>query len=99
MWCEGGIYHYVIILALEAVLNIAFGDEQWHSARCCSKVAKDYGFLRVSTTEELDVALPHAAPFSVATTSGARKCEIPESGDSRFRGLGCTLKTPTGKIR
>lgn len=38
----------------------------------CKQVAEDYGFQRVMTTEELDLALPHAAPFSVATTSGVR---------------------------
>ena len=36
------------------------------------QVAADYGFQQVTTTEELDDRLPHAAPFSVATISGSR---------------------------
>ena len=37
------------------------------------QVAADYGFREVTTTDELDAALPHAAPFSVATISGANR--------------------------
>jgi hypothetical protein len=36
-----------------------------------AQVAAEYGFQQVTTTDELDAALPHAAPFSVATISGA----------------------------
>lgn len=53
------------------------GGKRWqlcHFETClacvCVQVAEDYGFQRVLTTEELDLSLPHAAPFSVATTSG-----------------------------
>ena len=34
-------------------------------------MAEEYGFQQMMTTDELDLRLPHAAPFSMATTSGA----------------------------